>query len=68
MKKWYGDNKCNFCGKECTPYLYDGATILGPWAVMCEDCFNKYGTGIGMGRGQEYQKNEKTGEYEKING
>lgn len=68
MKKWYGTTKCDLCKKECDPYLYDGATVLGPWAVMCEECFNKYGVGLGTGKGQEYLKNNETGEFEKMNG
>jgi hypothetical protein len=32
---------------------YDGATTHGPWANMCEDCFRKYGVGLGTGRGQK---------------
>lgn len=32
---------------------YDGATIMGPWANMCAECFEAYGVGLGTGRGQE---------------
>lgn len=68
MKKWYGSTKCDLCGQECGNSLYDGVTLLGGiWAVMCDECFIKYGVGLGTGKGQEYFKNEK-GEYEKING
>lgn len=31
---------------------YDGATIMGPWAYMCGECFHGYGVGLGTGRGQ----------------
>jgi len=31
---------------------YDGATTEGPWANMCQDCFNWKGVGLGTGRGQ----------------
>lgn len=34
---------------------YDGATTLGPWAYMCLSCYNKYGTGLGTGRGQKLE-------------
>lgn len=40
---------CDFCGDLA---LYDGKTILGPWAYMCPDCFKEYGIGIGLGMGQ----------------
>lgn len=31
---------------------YDGKTVAGPWAKMCEDCFNSHGVGLGTGKGQ----------------
>ena len=31
---------------------YDGATVFGHWANMCDDCFGKYGHGVGTGVGQ----------------
>ena len=34
------------------PAFYDGKTVMGPWAYMCETCFATYGVGLGMGRGQ----------------
>lgn len=38
-----GDCKCDFCGDTAR---YDGKTIRGPWAYMCEDCFVLYGRPI----------------------
>lgn len=32
---------------------YDGKTTLGPWANMCDECFEEYGVGLGTGRGQK---------------
>lgn len=40
---------CDFCG---APAAYDGKTDMGPWAYMCEDDFQKHGTGLGLGSGQ----------------
>ena len=68
MKKWYGDLNCDICGKECEHYLYDGVTKMGPWATMCRTCMSKFGIGLGTGKGQEYLKNEETGEFEKLRG
>lgn len=65
MKKWLGNTKCDICGKECEEVLYDAAIRLGPWAIMCEDCFNKFGKGLGIGIGQEYVMNNETGDFEK---
>jgi hypothetical protein len=31
---------------------YDGKTIYGSWAFMCQECFTKYGVGLGTGRGR----------------
>ena len=33
--------------------VYDGKTIRGPWANMCEECFGTHGIGLGTGRGQK---------------
>ena len=32
---------------------YDGKTIYGSWAYMCEEHFSAYGVGLGTGRGQK---------------
>lgn len=34
------------------PALYDGKTLMGPWAYMCQSCFGRYGVGLGLGKGQ----------------
>lgn len=39
-------------GKPATPAAYDGKTRRGPWAYMCEECFQVWGVGLGTGRGQ----------------
>jgi hypothetical protein len=48
---------CDLCkqlGTEEPPKaMYDGATIMGPWAYMCEYHFRKCGVGLGTGRGQK---------------
>lgn len=47
---------CDICeydaGKPGVPAQYDGKTIHGPWANMCEDHFQTHGTGLGFGVGQ----------------
>lgn len=52
---------CDFCKKECedgakTPRKakYDGKTnvVGGSWAYMCQEHFDVYGVGLGLGRGQ----------------
>ena len=52
--------KCDICkidylhnrGTEVAKASYDGKTISGPWAYMCERHFTTQGTGVGVGRGQ----------------
>lgn len=45
---------CDICNSDFTGVMYDGRTIQGPWANMCQGCFTKYGVGLGVGRGQKY--------------
>jgi hypothetical protein len=37
-------------------YFYDFKTIMGPWALGCQTCFEKYSVGgkLGTGLGQKY--------------
>lgn len=37
---------------ETIPAAYDGGTRLGSWAYMCEECFARFGLGLGEGCGQ----------------
>lgn len=41
---------CDFCN---SPAQYDGKTVIGPWANMCEVHFKQYGKGLGLGKGQK---------------
>lgn len=52
---WDGSRICDICMKPVGDKLIDGATLIGPWAVMCVPCSNKYGVGLGQGQGQLYQ-------------
>lgn len=36
------------------PALYDAKTLAGPWASLCQACFDRYGIGLGTGLGQRY--------------
>ena len=42
-------SKCDFCEKQAS---YDGRTVFGPWANLCEEHFEQYGVGTGVGYGQ----------------
>jgi len=62
---WLGEvGSCDICGKELTITFIDGATRMGPWAKMCGSCYDKYGVGLGLGKGQAYDVKTK----EKIGG
>lgn len=39
--------------------VYDGKTVHGPWAYMCEEHFGAMGVGLGTGRGQRLIVGEK---------
>lgn len=58
--------KCDFCMQSghLEDADFDGKTVYGPWANMCESHFMEYGVGLGLGRGQrllfqEYDPDEK---------
>ena len=42
--------KCDICGKKA---LYDGRTINGSWAYLCQFCMDYFGIGLGQGKGQK---------------
>jgi hypothetical protein len=44
---------CDFKHDPAVPAGYDGKTVMGPWANMCEDHFQRFGTGLGLGHGQK---------------
>ena len=55
---------CQLCSQEFTKnergelIRIDAATDAGPWAWMCEPCFNKQRkNALGIGRGQRYEGN-----------
>jgi hypothetical protein len=50
---------CDFC-KEPTPAYADGQTMMGPWANMCKPCFDMYGVGLGLGKGQRLLTKSET--------
>jgi len=45
---------CDLCKQvgQSTEAAYDGKTVFGPWANMCEPHFQEFGVGLGTGRGQ----------------
>jgi len=50
-------NDCQICYQPLRSGLsfFDCKTVLGPWAWMCQACFDEgQGCGLGTGVGQEY--------------
>ena len=54
----YAIPNCYFCEEEgeIEKASYDGETIHGSWAYMCEKHFKEYGTELGIGKGQKLVK------------
>lgn len=44
---------CDFRHESETLAAYDGRTIGGSWAYMCQQHFERYGIGLGLGKGQK---------------
>lgn len=44
---------CNMAGLAPRKATYDGATTQGSWGYMCQEHFNRFGVGLGTGKGQK---------------
>ena len=53
--------KCDVCDAKIVDVFIDGATVMGPWAYLCPSCHRRYGTGLGIGRGQKYRRGSVKG-------
>ena len=49
---------CDVCNKPLDKMMYDCLTRFGGWANLCQSCFNRYGLGLGTGKGQRYSQQE----------
>jgi hypothetical protein len=74
QKYWTGDPpaRCDLAdaviGKhDIRDTFIDGKTTNGPWANMCLKCARMYGVGVGMGRGQQYER-QHDGRWLKVAG
>lgn len=54
-------------GDRITDEIIDGVTNLGPWALMTPKSFERYGRGLGTGRGQRYRR-QSDGKWLKVEG
>lgn len=51
---------CDICESKIADTFTDGATRLGPWAIMCPVCEPRIGRGLGTGQGQKYTREGDT--------
>jgi hypothetical protein len=60
ITRWIGmPSHCDVCGHAIGDFFYDAKLREGWWGLVCEQCFNRFGCGLGLGRGQKYDS--KTG-------
>ena len=66
---WIGDPdpQCDLCRKPFGKVFIDGKTDAGPWGNMCPACHRQHGVGLGLGRGQKYQR-QADGRWLKVGG
>ena len=66
---WQGDEPktCDCCKKAIVDSFIDGKTIYGSWAVMDTGCHKKLGMGLGIGKGQQYDR-QQDGRWMKVEG
>jgi len=56
-KIWYGDvNNIDDYGRAIDNVFIYGRTKHAPWAIMNPTSFEMYGVGLGLGKGQKYQR------------
>lgn len=58
IKKYYlgvVPANCQLCQQPMGDVMLDATTNIG-WAYMCQACHLKYGRGLGVGKGQQYEK------------
>jgi hypothetical protein len=46
--------QCQLCLEPLTESYIDGATVVGPWAIMCDGCHKEFGVGWGIGRASRH--------------
>lgn len=54
-------------GDEVEDTIIDGATTMGPWGLMTPRSHRRYGVGLGLGRGQKYER-QADGKWLKVEG
>ena len=60
-------DSCDICRGEIADQFVDGKTTYGPWGILCLRCHKDKGCGLGMGRGQRYERQDD-GRWLKVEG
>lgn len=62
-KRWLSPppTDCDLCQQAIETAFIDGKTKMGPWGCMCPSCHTLHGYGLGVGRGQRYEKQTHEG-------
>jgi len=66
---WIGTQpvRCDSCYNKLEGVFIDGRTTAGPWGILCPDCHELIGVGLGAGCGQKYEKQDN-GDWLKTDG
>lgn len=68
QKYWSGTpGSLDDFGRPIDNVFIDGKTQMGPWATMAPDSYSLLGVGLGLGRGQRYEK-QADGRWRKVEG
>lgn len=52
---WIGKiDKCQINGCNYNGVMFDACVGYRNWGNICQDCFDTYGCGLGIGKGQKY--------------
>lgn len=59
-RPWIGEipRRCELCSNIIIDVFFDGHVRSGGWKFMCPECFELYGSGLGIGVGQKFVKRE----------
>ena len=52
--------QCDLCHKTLSQLYFDAATLSGPWAYLCPECFWSFGRTLGLGSGQLFIRVDET--------
>lgn len=63
-------SKCDLCDSFIDTIFIHGSVDdpYDAWAIMCPECHEEYGNGLGSGKGQMYQYYAPTDQWLKIEG